>query len=201
LADEVWAARLKAARIAAEFKTAKAFAAKLGISANRYSRYENGTRPKLEMLTRICSELGITAEYLFGRPEAPAGRAPRAAGSTPGKLNSSGFSDELLTSSQQTTGCGPAESVIRLDAIYWRLAEALLDLRIWSSLDDKESHRRRRPPSYPETVEVFAHLRSLPFDTPIEMVRAAGMRDLPPDLNSKLRSAMEALIAHIEKHP
>lgn len=53
-------------------KSQRAAAQELGISQALLSHYENGLRePRLEFIVRACSYYGVSADYLFGRTEAP----------------------------------------------------------------------------------------------------------------------------------
>lgn len=58
--------RLKSARAAAGFETAKEFAEALGVEENRYRHWERGSaQPDLAMLTRITRLLKIEPNDLF----------------------------------------------------------------------------------------------------------------------------------------
>ena len=61
------AEQLKKLRQAKGHATARGFAKALGISENRYSRYERGEAvPKLDLVWAICNELEITPDKLYG---------------------------------------------------------------------------------------------------------------------------------------
>ncbi len=63
---ERFARRLRAMRIPRGFKTARSFAAALGIHENRYTRYERAeVEPDLETLMRICDTLGASPNDLL----------------------------------------------------------------------------------------------------------------------------------------
>lgn len=68
-ADEVMRAfskRLKAAREAAGFETAKSFAAVLQVEENRYRHWERGSAaPDLAMTCRICKALDVEPNDLL----------------------------------------------------------------------------------------------------------------------------------------
>lgn len=72
----IFGKRLRALRTIADYKTARAFAAQLGVEENALTRWERGeTEPDIEMILRICQILEITpTELLLGkrsaRPEA-----------------------------------------------------------------------------------------------------------------------------------
>ena len=58
--------KLKAARQAAGYETAKEFAAALGVEENRYRHWERGTaQPDLTLLTRITKLLRVEMNDLF----------------------------------------------------------------------------------------------------------------------------------------
>lgn len=58
--------RLKAAREAAGFETAKAFAESLNVEENRYRHWERGSaQPDYTMMCRICRLLSIEPNDLF----------------------------------------------------------------------------------------------------------------------------------------
>ena len=83
---EIIAARLKALRLALDFRTQKAFADKLGIEKNTYNPFEKGTRElTFETACLIRKRFKIPVDYLFWGdtedqlPQAVARRLARAA--------------------------------------------------------------------------------------------------------------------------
>lgn len=65
-APEVIGARLKAIRLALEFKSQVAFAKALGVEKNTYNPWEKGTRPlTFEAACRIHNKFRIPLDYLF----------------------------------------------------------------------------------------------------------------------------------------
>lgn len=63
-----WARRLEAAR-SLRYETQTDFATKLGISQQRYSNYENGSRePDIELWGRIVDELRVSADNIMFGP-------------------------------------------------------------------------------------------------------------------------------------
>lgn len=75
LASEI-GARLRTARVAAGFRSAKSFIQKYGIAQSTYSQYENGKRLlDAENVVKLCDFLGISATWLLtGKETSNAGR-------------------------------------------------------------------------------------------------------------------------------
>ncbi len=69
---ELFAARLRAFRRDAGFKTARMFAKTLGIDENRYTRYERAeVEPDLSLIARFCETLKVTPNKLLGFDDFP----------------------------------------------------------------------------------------------------------------------------------
>jgi len=66
----IFGKRLRALRTIADYNTARAFAAHLGIDENTLTRWERReTEPDIEMILRICQVLEISpSELLLGKP-------------------------------------------------------------------------------------------------------------------------------------
>jgi transcriptional regulator with XRE-family HTH domain len=62
--------RLRRARVASGYATAREFAIAVGLDEKVYGNYELGKRiPELPVLHRICHTLKVTSDYLlFGEP-------------------------------------------------------------------------------------------------------------------------------------
>jgi transcriptional regulator with XRE-family HTH domain len=72
---KTFGSRLKAAREAAQFRSAESFANEMGIEPHTYRKYERGsTQPPFETLTRICRRLHVTPNDLL--PEAATKKNP-----------------------------------------------------------------------------------------------------------------------------
>jgi transcriptional regulator with XRE-family HTH domain len=66
---EQFAARLRAARRARGFRTAKSFAEALGIEQNTYTRYERAeVEPNIAVIERMWAALDLAPNDLFGTP-------------------------------------------------------------------------------------------------------------------------------------
>ena len=64
-----FARELRKARLRAGFRSAQGFADKIGLEPHTYRKYERGnTHPPLEVLIRICDNLGITPNDLIPAP-------------------------------------------------------------------------------------------------------------------------------------
>lgn len=71
-----FARQLRAARVR-KYKSAQAFAHKMGIEPHTYRKYERGeTEPGLETLVRLCEDLGITPNDLLPDGISPASGSP-----------------------------------------------------------------------------------------------------------------------------
>lgn len=65
--NKAFAARLKAARIAAGYDTQKPFATALGIEVERYKKWESGRTPiQHEYVEAVCGLTGKDANYFYG---------------------------------------------------------------------------------------------------------------------------------------
>ncbi len=111
-ARQMFAQRLKIARMARGYRTARSLAQVLEIDENRYTRYERAeVEPDIELIGRICETLRVTPNDLLG----PAGHGSTAA---------HGFGESAVPSLEGAQS--GADS--RRDKAAWALARAVAEL-------------------------------------------------------------------------
>lgn len=187
--------RLRELRIVRGFAKARHFAAALGISENRYTRYERGdAEPSLDMLRRFCSVLNSTPNELLGVGEArPAQPMVNVVG-----MAESGTSFER----QPDTSPGhpvhsPGDKIPDIDAAAWKLARVFVRFG-WNG-----------DPASPRTgTEALTELRSIaacfeelsadPYRTIARFVKAPTHVSASADAQTALNSEIHGFIALLD---
>lgn len=176
-----FAKRLRAARIAKNFKTMREFAHALGINENTYARYERGqSHPSPATLDRICRSLGVTPDDLD--PIAPnATKLPRPA---------SGFADNPSDGLASSVDFNAAEASsagrLRLSARIWRLATVLTRARGFRSADVKA------------IAAIFQNLYEDPIAKAAIIVSTIEDAVWKPKLKAELQAAITAIVQHFD---
>ena len=179
-----FATRLRTARIAAGFATARQFAHALGLAENRYTRYERGeTEPALGTVARICRILGITPDELLGFM-----RSAPAFGQRNGLGNGFG----------EPTAAGPLHDASPEDArqiaggrrwLCWQLAcECTPDTA--TSPEPETALMRLR-----KTCELFRQIERDPLGFIAATVESPAVDRLPPARQRSLANVIDALCA------
>lgn len=184
------AEQLKKLRQVKGHPTARGFAKTLGISENRYSRYERGEAvPKLDLVWAICSTLGITPNELYGweMPSEYARPVSRLAGmpvpSLPApSVSTVGMADDPAPFVHQTQPTSSATGTVA-----WRLATVLAEA-IESPGDTKLRTMRR-------TADIFSHLKADPFQTIAAYLQTIDLASSKPTLEARIAAEVEAFLA------
>ncbi len=193
------AEQLKRLRQSKGHPTARGFAKTLGISENRYSRYERGEAvPKLDLVWAICAELGITPNELYGwdapsddaRPQPH--RHPGSAKPTAGRSSASatpGMADETSQFTHQPQQSQPANSAIA--AATWRMAAVLAKAHGPTGESKLLAIRA--------TAELYSKLKTDPFQTIATCLQSldldTGLENGASDLEARLASEVETFLA------
>lgn len=190
--------QLRKLRVAKGHATARSFAKVLGISENRYSRYERGEAvPKLGLAQAICAELGITPNELYGcvaagrngtqhdaaGPRAPIGFAEEAqhdlvmSGSSPSSLHVSAYAADIAA---------------------WRLAMALS-----SAMHRAGSAKAAGAELFVirTTADIYLRLRQDPFTVLAQSLQSLHPGDIPAETEHSLAGEVQAFLAAIEPAP
>jgi transcriptional regulator with XRE-family HTH domain len=194
------AEQLKRLRLAKGHATARGFAKALGISENRYSRYERGEAvPKLELIWAICDVLKITPNELYGWGGEEF-ELRRAGGREQGHV---GFA-EAQPSTQVLDGAsiiGSATSGGRggstgSDLAAWRLASLFASLGPAAATEPAAGNESaRKLASIRAAAENFVQLRRDPFEALARLLQAPHVSGLDPAIEARLSSEIEAFLA------
>jgi transcriptional regulator with XRE-family HTH domain len=185
--------RLKALRLAAGYAKARHFARELGISENRYTRYERGeAEPDFDLMRTICAKLGTTPNELFGWRPAGTSVAPVAAASS--AFAGPGFAEPPLAplSDDKSPSDAATSSSTLVELAAWRLASAFGDAGV--GLEPL-------PPgdaplgSLRLTAELFLQLRQAPLATVARLLRGLDVARLTPERQAALSQEIEAFVA------
>ena len=176
--------RLRMARIAAGFATARQFSHALGLAENRYTRYERGeTEPALDTVAQICRILSITPDDLLGfAPSDP------ALGDGNGLAN--GFGEQSAAGPLHTASVGDARMITgRRRWLCWQLAcECTPDPA--SSPEPETALMRLR-----KTCELFRQIERDPLGFIATTIENPAVDSLPPARQRSLAHVIEALCA------
>lgn len=154
------AEQLKILRLAKGHHTARGFAKSLGISENRYSRYERGEAvPKLDLIWAICSELNITPNELYGWDTLPGTATAESppAGALPRQHREQSFQLGLADSPVSFVQPANAHALAAIDSVALRLASAFTEI-----LSAPGSGKLAMIKA---TVELASQLKKEPFET------------------------------------
>ena len=182
--------RLRSARLAAGFTTARQFAHALGLAENRYTRYERGeTEPALGTLTRICQNLAITPDDLMGftGPRQVDQFGPGFADAIPrgGPVNSH---PSWPTNENDTTIAGRARRLgwrVAVECAANEVAELPLSGTTIARSATSLSRLRR-------TCELFRQLEHDPFGFIATTIEDQAVDNLPPERQRALAEAIDA---------
>ncbi len=191
------AEQLKRLRLAKGHTTARGFASALGISENRYSRYERGEAvPKLDLVWSICAELGITPNELYGWEShgATEGYARHHSAQTTPGLAKSGASEEL-----SPVAGDRAASSTAVDLAAWQLAAALAEgaghaVGTGSRADADGKLRAMRA-----TAELFLQLKRSPFETLARCLQTLDLDMRPAQAEGKIAGEVQAYLAALDR--
>ena len=188
------AEQLKRLRQAKGHPTARGFAKTLGISENRYSRYERGEAvPKLDLVWSICSTLGITPNELYGW-ESPSIHPTPAVTRPPGlpaqtlpasSMPAPGMADEPVTFLHQP----PSQSATTAK-VAWRLASALAEAAEPAGGSKMRTIRA--------TAEFYSKLTADPFETIATCLQALNLDTSKPAIEARLADEVEAFLAALD---
>lgn len=186
--------QLRRLRLAKGYRTVRAFAKSLGISENRYGRYERGEAvPKPAMLSKICRGLGITPNELYAwqpgqEPSTPArGRALDLLGF--GESDGHGGAGNVYTTEPSTGANTTGERAM------WRFASALVEAGRHSSQDDMGAKQLDRLRA---AAVIFLELKSSPLETMARALQAPELQALPPELDARLATEVQAFLASLD---
>jgi DNA-binding XRE family transcriptional regulator len=173
-----FASRLRELRESKGFSAARHFAHALGISENRYTRYERGkSEPSLELIYKICATLQISPDELFGIGNSHP---------TPGM--SSGAQAPFGSSASPGAPLAPLEvwSARDADAAAWDLASMVARLKT-----------ENLPPmaELSEVGRLFAALRQDPYETVARIVVDPAMENIPDAVAADLKINIDRLLA------
>ncbi len=198
------AERLKRLRLAKGHATAREFAKLIGISENRYSRYERGEAvPKLDLVWAICDALGITPNELYGwNPTAT--QPTRETGSQ--ARHSPGFSEDGSSTSSANRGFGPSNQEVpgrlvaqsAIDLAAWRLASVLADSAQPQLAQDGPAAAGVRPGTMRTTADLFLKIKSDPFETLARLLQSPELQGRPPDVEARISAEIQSFLAALE---
>lgn len=165
---QLFGRRLRELRVIRGFATARQFAEALGISENKYTRYERGVAlPKIDLMYVIFEKLGTSPNDLFGFKDeggAAAKSMLRGFAEAPG-TRSQGLSSSA-ESGQSHTGSSEHPAPPASDFEGWQLAAEIARIRVRSGADPDTSKSSQTAFSeLQETSRLFVELRSDPFGT------------------------------------
>ena len=175
------AEQLKRLRRAKGHATARGFAQALGISENRYSRYERGEAvPKLDLVWAICNELSITPNELYGWD--PGISPPPVRQTHSGQAAQAGMAE---TPAAYSHGSGnPA-----LDLAAWRLAVSLAEATSPPSAGKLHGMRA--------TADLFLQLKKDPLEAVARCLQSLDTQISHPDREARIATEVEAFLAAV----
>ena len=173
--------RLRAARVAAGFATARQFAHALDLAENRYTRYERGeTEPALGTIARMCRVLRVTPDQLLGFVDSEDIAASMRAGfaDAPPEVSASHGDDARLIAGRRRWLC-------------WQLA---LECAANEAIGRAMGHDRLDSiPRLRRTCDLFRQIERDPCAFIVKIVEGAAVDDLPPERQQSLAIAIDAL--------
>ena len=178
---ELFASRLRELRESKGFSAARHFAHALGISENRYTRYERGkSEPSLELIYKICATLQISPDELFG-----SGNSHPTPGMSSGAQAPFGSS---ASAGAAHAAHSPADVWSARDAAAaaWDLASMVARLKT-----------ANLPPmaELSEVGRLFAALRQDPYETVARIVVDPAIENIPDAMAADLKSSIDRLLA------
>jgi transcriptional regulator with XRE-family HTH domain len=199
--SQLFAKRLRELRIAHGFPKARHFAEAIGISENRYTRYERGNaEPNLDLIYLICEKLRISANELFGTPEQQSAKTPGFAESSNSFPAAPADGDAAPPVKHSTPEANPAAIT---DAEGWRLATELAAVRNKSSRNPTASTEAFVV--LRETASIFTALRSDPYQAVATFLSdpalAAQPRKVQAQLNAQITRYIRALERRLTSQP
>ncbi len=177
-----FAKRLRAARIAKNFRTMRDFARSLDINENTYARYERGqSHPSPATLDRICRDLGISADELD--PDVlEFSRVPEAA---------PGFADNPTDSLGRSGADGTAADAPST-------ARDVLSSKVWALAAVLARAQGLRPTDVKAIARNFRNLREDPVAKAATMLSSIGDAGWTPEIEAELGAAITAVVQHFD---
>jgi transcriptional regulator with XRE-family HTH domain len=190
-----FANRLRELRESKGYSAARHFAHALGISENRYTRYERGvSEPNLDLIYQICRTLQITPDDLFdarsdlSTPGFSSGAQTVFDGVPPARQRS----DEPR-SGRPLDGAPPVAAPAReVDAAAWDLAATVVKLK---TAHAASAAPRSTMATLGDIGRLFGALRHEPFDTVARIVIDPELQRLPDIAAADLEASIERLLA------
>lgn len=201
------AEQLKKFRLAKGHATARGFAAALGISENRYSRYERGEAvPKLDLVWAICIELGITPNELYGWDVqcAPQHIGNRGMSHAAPGLAEDDAHDDLSPSQVEgrahREGGGRAASSSAVDLAAWQLAAALVgaargDVNPGAGGGPRAAPADSNLRAMRATADLFLQLKRSPLEALARLLQKLSLEPRPPETEARIAGEVRAFLA------
>lgn len=165
----------------------------LGISENRYTRYERGeAEPDVELMRLICDKLGVTPNELFGwggegdAGETSAHRAVGGFAEVAGTAHRGGWDEEM--------GGAPSsarDTMAASEIAAWRLAGELEKARLGQA---GSAGATEGLGALQATAELFLKLRQDPLATVAQVLRSADLAALDHDQQTHLSREIERFL-------
>lgn len=200
-ATTAFARRLRELRLAKGFARARYFAEALGISENRYTRYERGgAEPEFDLILQICDVLGVTPNELFAF-EAPS-TAAGASQPSPGFSETETWPEESAAGERsaraQAHGADestsvPSAALHPADRLGWRLAEQIARAQIGDQDRSRPLEELRR------AGELFVELRSEPFGAVARMLADPALAHQSEKAKTKLGREIKRYLRAVEQ--
>jgi transcriptional regulator with XRE-family HTH domain len=197
MANTSFGTRLRKARAAAGYKTARACAEAVGLSENRYARYERGgSEPDYALLCRLCDRLGVTPNDLLGyRPNRI--REPRAVSGAPG------FADALPPSANASRPASHKSVRSRdvetapesVDIQLLRLTKCIVDGRVGLSKPTRTP--RSSADRAPEIAVLYSTLRADPVNALPRLLTSEDVQRLPPAARTRAYALADAIFSQL----
>lgn len=185
-----FARRLRELRLARGFARARYFAEALGISENRYTRYERGgAEPEFDLLLQICEILGITPNDLLevealampvSAPHVAPGFAEAGDDTPDERSDSTGRGNRGKSHATGESVSTPAESSLPADRLGWRLAEQIARAQLGNQGRSDPLEELRR------TGELFVDLQSDPFNVVARVLSDPSLSNQDEKVKAKL---------------
>lgn len=181
-----YGARLRQIRAAKGFATARDFALAIGVSENKYGRYERGEAlPKLHMQHLICSKLGITHSYLLGSDDETGRRT-----GLPVQDTSASTVEQLGLAEEATEPLTPPPAPRgSREKAAWSLAEQLVERRLATAAGVEKGGQKLI-----ETARLSVELADDPLDTIAAALQSIDFEKLPPGEEDRLSREIAAAL-------
>ena len=193
--------RLKSRRMDAGFATAREFAVALGLSENRYARYERGhSEPNIELLLRICRLLDVAPNSLLdyaASDEADSNKSPAFVASRGSQVlarpaDFSSSATGLQEGALQTAGT-PADA--QFNVLMWRLAETYVEAI--SRPSEGNAAKSRDFPQMKATANLFQKLHGDTLPTIAWILANPLLGNCPECLQRFVQVSSDELLTYI----